>query len=306
MSSVSLPEPAGTSAGGEREKGEIVMRTFLASIAVLALLAGTASAAIYSDNFDSYTDGDDLTGGVGTPQWEGINFNSMEKHTAVGQEVARANNAGDGWPNYYRSSWANVAAHAGEPYARVQVDFYHQGTQWGANQAAHVFLNATNVPDIGQYCNSNLYRASVGNYGYGTGINVPGELGKKPLNPTGGLNADTWYTFILEGTYGATQIDFLGTLKVKATGTIRFTHSGTITAASTPWGHLSGGYGGMATTDFGSNDLTFTDWKGGYNSHNTGQIYLDNFELEYSPEPATAVIVGIGALLALLRLRKRK
>jgi hypothetical protein len=284
-----------------------MMRTFLASIAVLALLAGTASAAVYTDNFNSYTDGDDLTGGVGTLQWNATAQGwggVMEKQTAVGQEIAMESGAGPG--SWYRGAWANVAAHAGEPYARVQTDWYHDGTQWGGLQMAAVFLNATNVPNVGTYMSSNLYRASVSNSNSGLWLQSPGGLTNKNLNNTGGLTTDTCYTLILEGTYGATQIDFKTTLKYTATGTIRFTHGGAITAASTPWGHLSGGYGGMMVTDYGSYDFTFTDWKGGYGSHNGGSMYLDNFEMEYSPEPATLAILGIGGVLALLRLRKRQ
>ena len=64
------------------------MKTLLVSILSVALLAGFASAALYTDDFNSYSDGEDLTGGVGALLWEGTDNGPIQKRVAIGEDAA--------------------------------------------------------------------------------------------------------------------------------------------------------------------------------------------------------------------------
>ncbi len=252
------------------------MRSLLVSILSVALLAGFASAALYTDDFNSYSDGTDLTGGLSVPSWEATNSGPLEKRVGppwVGQDVAAR--IGDG----YSGSWANVAPHAGEPYATVKVDFYKDGSSWGNTQGAWVFLNAQLVPYVGNYGDEDLYLAKLANFQCRTQMVLTGATYRKVS-----LSASTWYELKLEADYTtASMVTLTYTLTEIGVGQV-----GQSTAALTGPDALSGGYAGMYICSYGG-------W---------GEIYLDNFSVDYFPEPVTLTVLSIGGILALWRRRR--
>ncbi len=230
-------------------------------------VAGQGVGADYTDNFNSYTDGQDLDSFAGELNWVKASRGPVEKTTVtisgVAHEVVKAVQP------TYDGSWASVKAHAGEPYVRVQADFIKLGTSWHNVQHAGVFLNAQNVPDVSSHGGKNMYRGAIVNSN--TGIHM--SLTAAPGNKLPGFKSDTWYELLLEAHYKAAYDETTVTFTVTeiggpVLGRLAHTYDGTIDTPGPNGPALSGGFAGMA--------INSTD----------ASMLLDNFEMEYASGPA--------------------
>ena len=262
------------------------MRTFLTSVLVLALLAGTASAAVYSDNFDSYGVTTTMTGGLGTPSWEQTNNGAVEAvaNPSGGGNAVMKSAAGSGLG--YRGAHVNAAMQQpSETFARVQADVYKDSsTGWHNTQEMKVFLNGTNLPNLGGYNHQNLYKGGIGNYSPGLLMQCPGATNVA----ASGFQNDTWFTIVMTADYStAGQIDFTVNMYAQGDvgGTALTSQAGTVTSGHTL---VPAGGGGLIMTD------------------GAGAVYMDNFELEFIPEPTTLAVLALMGGLTLLRRRRRK
>ena len=242
-----------------------------------------APPTVYADNFDSYADGTNLGD---TPNWAPLNTGEGNRDLKI------TKTAGDGevkWNNWgYPADYAAdgaycvAASQAGEPYARVQVDYLmttssDPGFNWG-----RIGLNG-DPATAGKYGGDNSYNLTImdsdGGFYMMTGDS--NRLYTDPLSPVAGQ----WYTLILEADYSvADQVTLTGTIKLKD-GDIIGQHTVIDTTLL-----YSGGYAFIQLNDF--------PWQ-----IDQG-LRLDNFYLEYTPEPATLGLLLLGALTLLRRRRK--
>ncbi len=265
------------------------MRSLLVSILSVALLAGFASAALYTDNFDSYADGTELGDSA---KWDALDEASLDRDLLI---VNPTGSAGEvkwndwGLPASHSQGGAYyvAVAHAGEPYARAQIDVMM--TRYASPGLAWMVIGLNGDPaTAGSYGQDNSYQLMMSECGEGfymmsgDGERVIGtRRSTDPISPVPGQ----WYTLILEADYSVGgQVTLTSTIKLQGGAVI-----GTHTAVDTTQ-LLSGGYAHIQLNDY--------DWGGG-----PQDLFMDNFEVEYTPEPATLGLMILGGL-ALLRRRR--